>query len=53
MDMDDRKKPKDMVDMELLETYSSFNKQSFFTIEEQNYVGLLRQEMLERMSKKK
>ncbi|WP_144487960.1 hypothetical protein [Bacillus pumilus] len=53
MDMDDLKKPKDMVNMELLETYSAFNKKSFYAIEEQDYVGLLRQEMLERMSKKK
>ncbi|MGX1449965.1 hypothetical protein ACUXOD_003773 [Bacillus sp. 153480037-1] len=47
------KDPKDMVNIELLETYSAFNRKGFRTIEEQNYEGLLRQEILERMSEKK
>ncbi|MED1461634.1 hypothetical protein [Bacillus safensis] len=53
MNIDDLKEPKDMVNMELLETYSALNKRSFCTIEEQNYAGLLRQEILKRMSEKK
>ncbi|MGM0817417.1 MAG: hypothetical protein ACQEUO_18270 [Bacillota bacterium] len=53
MKMDDLKKPKDMVNIELLEAYSAFNRKGFRTIEEQNYEGLLRQEILERMSEKK
>ncbi|EIL83370.1 hypothetical protein P8815_18125 [Bacillus altitudinis] len=47
------KDPKDMVNIELLEAYSAFNRKGFRTIEEQNYEGLLRQEILERMSEKK
>ncbi|WP_350303368.1 hypothetical protein [Bacillus pumilus] len=52
MNMDDLKKPKDMVNIELLEAYSAFNSKGFRTIEEQNYEGLLRKEILERMSEK-
>ncbi|MER3123658.1 hypothetical protein ABQG71_21105 [Bacillus altitudinis] len=50
MNMDDLKEPKDMVNMELLEAYSAFDRKGFRTIEEQNYLGQLRQEILERMS---
>lgn len=48
----DLKDPKDMVNIELLEVYSAFNRKGYRTIEEQNYEGLLRQEILERMSEK-
>ncbi|MDG3045499.1 hypothetical protein OE903_23075 [Bacillus sp. B6(2022)] len=51
-DEDGRPDPKDMVNMELLEAYSAFNSKGFRTIEEQNYEGLLRQEILERMSER-
>lgn len=56
MSLNDMKNPKDMVNGELLEayssfTYSSFNRLGFRTIEEQNYLALLRQEILERMDK--
>ncbi|WP_144472795.1 hypothetical protein [Bacillus pumilus] len=53
MDMDDLKEPKklkNMVNAELLEVYSYFNKQGFHTIEEQNYIAHLRQEILKRMN---
>lgn len=53
MNMDDKKEPKDMVNMELLEAYSAFNRKGFRTIKEQKYLGQLRQEILERMSEKK
>ncbi|MGE6628745.1 hypothetical protein [Bacillus sp. 005/A4HT-01/001] len=53
MNMDDLKEPKDMVNIELLEAYSAFDRKGFRTIEEQDYVRLLRQEILERMSEKK
>lgn len=52
MSLNDMKNPKDMVNGELLEEYSSFNRLPFRTIEEQNYLALLRQEILERMDKK-
>ena len=57
MSVNDMKNPKDMVNGELLEayssfTYSSFNRLPFRTIEEQNYLAQLRQEILERMDKK-
>lgn len=52
-DLKDPKEPKDMLNIELLEAYSAFNRKGFRTIEEQNYEGLLRQEILERMSEKK
>ncbi|MCY7454316.1 hypothetical protein [Bacillus altitudinis] len=52
MNIDDLKEPKDMVNMELLEAYSAFNRKGFRTIEEQNYLGQLRQVILERMSEK-
>ncbi|MEC1275261.1 MULTISPECIES: hypothetical protein [Bacillus] len=52
MSLNDMKNPKDMVNGELLEAYSSFNRLPFRTIEEQNYLALLRQEILERMDKK-
>jgi|GEM_PF-5740448 len=48
--MDDKKEPKGMVNVELLEAYSSFNRKGFHTVEEQNYLALLRKEILERMS---
>lgn len=53
MNTNDLKDPKDMVNIELLEAYSAFNRKGFRTIEEQNYEGLLRQEILERMSEKR
>lgn len=57
MSLNDMKNPKDMVNGELLEAYSSFAYSSFKRIpfrtrEEQNYLALLRQEILERMDKK-
>lgn len=52
MNMDDLKEPKHMVNIELLEAYSAFNRKGFRTIEEQNYLGQLRQEILERMIEK-
>ncbi|WP_203229938.1 hypothetical protein [Bacillus velezensis] len=51
MSLNDMKNPKDMGNGELLEAYSSFNRKPFRTIEEQNYLALLRQEILERMDK--
>lgn len=43
------KHPKDMVNIELLETYSHYNRMGFRMPREQDYIGLLRQEMLKRM----
>lgn len=47
------KHPKDMVNIELLEKYSHYNQKVYRSEDEQNYIGLLRQEMLERMEENK
>lgn len=47
------KHPKDMVNIELLEKYSHYNQKVYRSEDEQNYIGLLRQEMLERMGENK
>lgn len=47
------KNPKDMVNIELLEKYSFYNQKVYRSEDEQNYIGLLRQEMLERMGENK
>lgn len=47
------KYPKDMVNIELLEKYSFYNQKVYRSEDEQNYIGLLRQEMLERMGENK
>lgn len=46
------KNPKEMVDVELLEAYSHYNKMGFRLQEEQDYLGLLQQEILRRMRRK-
>lgn len=43
------KYPKDMVNMELLEVYSHYSRMPVRMQEEQDYIGLLRKEMLKRM----
>ena len=49
MVMNERKNPKEMVHIELLETYSHYNRISVRSSEEQDYLALLRNEILERM----
>ena len=49
MVMNERKNPKEMVHIELLETYSHYNKMGYRTREEQDYLALLRNEILKRM----
>lgn len=46
------KYPKDMVNIELLEQYSHYNQRVYRSEDEQNYIALLRQEMLKRMEEK-
>lgn len=46
------KHPKDMVNIELLEQYSHYNQRVYRSEDEQNYIALLRQEMLKRMEEK-
>lgn len=45
----EEKHPKDMVNIELLEKYSHYNRLAFRMQDEQDYIGLLRREMLKRM----
>lgn len=47
--MDEQKNPKEMVDIELLEKYSHFIKMGFRLNDEQDYLGLLQDEILKRM----
>lgn len=47
--MADRKNPKEMVDIELLEKYSHYNKMGFRLKEEQDYLARLQEEILRRM----
>ena len=47
----ERKNPKDMIDIELLEAYSHFTKMYYKTKEEQGYTAGLRKEILKRMSR--
>jgi len=47
----EEKQPKNMVNIELLEKYSHYNRMTFRLPDEQNYTTLLRQEMLKRMEK--
>lgn len=47
------KHPKEMVNIELLEKYSHYNKMHFRLQDEQDYLALLRQEMLQRMGENK
>lgn len=47
------KNPKKMVNIELLEKYSHYTKMPYRSELEQNYIGLLRTEMLHRMKDKK
>lgn len=47
------KNPKDMVNIELLEKYSHYNQRVYRSQDEQDYIALLRQEMLKRMAKNK
>lgn len=47
-----RKLPKEMAHVELLEVYSKFNRLTFRSPEEQEYIAALRIEMLERMGYK-
>lgn len=51
--MKEEKNPSEMVDIELLEKYSHYCKMGFRLPEEQNYLALLRREMLERMAQNK
>ena len=46
------KHPKDMVNIELLEQYSHYNQRVYRSEDEQNYIALLRQELLKRMEEK-
>jgi len=43
------KSPKDMSSIELLEIYSHYTKLSFRKMEEQEYLALLRLEIIDRM----
>lgn len=43
------KSPDEMVNIELLEAYSFYTKLGFRTIEEQNFLAVLRKEILKRM----
>lgn len=45
----EEKHPQDMVNMELLEKYSHYNRMTFRLKDEQDYTAQLRQEMLKRM----
>lgn len=45
------KSPFQMENIELLETYSHYNKKSIRSAKEQNYIALLREEMLKRMER--
>lgn len=47
----ERKSPSEMVNIELLEVYSHYNGIYFRSPEEQDYITLLRREMLSRMEK--
>ncbi len=47
----ERKSPSEMVNIELLETYSHYNSIYLRSPEEQDYIALLRREMLSRMEK--
>ena len=47
------KHPNDMVNIELLEKYSHYNKMGFRLQDEQDYLALLRREMLKRMEENK
>lgn len=47
----ERKSPSKMVNIELLETYSHYNRIYMRSPEEQDYIALLRREMLSRMEK--
>lgn len=46
------KQPKEMVNIELLEMYSHYNRMSFRLEKEQDYIGLLRREILKRMEQR-
>lgn len=46
------KDPKDMVNIELLEKYSFYNQMPYRCQERQDYIALLRIEMLKRMGEK-
>jgi hypothetical protein len=47
----ERKSPSEMVNIELLETYSHYNRIYLRSPEEQDYITLLRRELLKRMEK--
>ena len=47
----ERKSPSEMVNKELLEVYSHYNRIYLRSQEEQDYLALLRREMLNRMEK--
>jgi len=47
----ERKHPNEMVNKELLETYSHYNRIYQRSPEEQDYIALLRRELLNRMEK--
>lgn len=47
----ERKHPSEMVNIELLEAYSHYNRIYLRSPEEQEYITLLRREMLSRMEK--
>lgn len=49
----DEKNPKEMVNIELLEIYSHYNKMPFRNIQEQEYLSSLREEILDRMNGEK
>ncbi|MDW0111512.1 hypothetical protein [Sporosarcina aquimarina] len=47
------KHPREMVNIELLEKYSHYNRIPVRIPDEQDYISLLRQELLQRMENKK
>lgn len=47
--MENEKHPKEMCAMELLEKYSHLNRKGYHTIQEQDYIALVRAEILKRM----
>lgn len=51
MTKEERKRPSEMVNKELLEAYSHFNRIYQRSPEEQGYIALLRRELLSRMEK--
>lgn len=52
MAKEERKSPSEMVNKELLEAYSHYNRIYLRSPEEQDYIALLRREMLNRMEER-